>query len=197
MMASADCYVLPNCSQLATHTLAHTHTLAQHFLPVCHHRVSNSLRFASLTSPSQSLCTAAGRGSRHTLSHTHTLLCSTPIFFGRGETRSKQKQDSTAFFIFSNGGLLQKSARRFRDFSASAQSCSKKIREYRRCKRNMHNSTCQPINRHPKSGKTEEGNLDLCGGFWKRANVQCSSCLFFFLDGRRQEQRQGLLPVLP
>lgn len=46
----------------------------EHFLPVCHHRVSNSLRFASLSSPSQSLCTAAGRGNR--LTHiSASLLC--------------------------------------------------------------------------------------------------------------------------
>ena len=115
--------MLQHCSQPATHTHIHTNT----FLPVCHHRVSNSLRFASLTSPSQSLCTAAGRGSRHTLTHT---LCSAPIFFGREETRSEQNLDSLAFFIFSNGELLQKEGKRFRGFLfflPHAESCFEEI----------------------------------------------------------------------
>ncbi len=127
MMASADCSTATLQSPYHANTHAHRHTQTHshiHFLPVCHHRVSNSLRFASLTSPSQSLCTAAGRGSRHTL--THTLLCSTPIFFGREETRSEQKQDSTAFFRFFDGELLLKFRQTFQGFCA--ESCFKEIR---------------------------------------------------------------------
>ncbi|KAF3840008.1 hypothetical protein F7725_018725 [Dissostichus mawsoni] len=41
--------------------------------------------FASLTSPSQSLCTAAGRGSRHTL--THTLFPAPLPYFLEGKRR--------------------------------------------------------------------------------------------------------------
>lgn len=89
-------------SRLHTHTHARRqrHTRANTF---CHHTVSNSLRFASLTSTSQSLCTAAGEADTHshTLSHTRYLPRSTPIFFGREEMRREQTQGSTAFFALS------------------------------------------------------------------------------------------------
>lgn len=182
-MASADCCSY-HCSQSATHTYTH-----KHFLPVCHHRVSNSLRFASLTSPSQSLCTAAGRGSRHTLTHTHTLLCSTPIFFGREETRSEQMQDSTSLYSCFLAESCCKIRLTLQGFLALFSKLLQSDSEYRHYRRNMHSSACQPIKRQTKSGKTEKRIWTYVVDFGSGANMQCSSGLF--LDG---SEEAGAMP---
>lgn len=52
----------------------------------------------------------------------------------------------------------------------------------------MCNSTCLPITRH-KKWEERKRNLDLCGGFWKRANMQRSKGLF--LD---ENKKAGAMP---
>lgn len=123
----SDGWLTASADFCATKTAAiQLHTIQPLFLPVCHHRVSNSLRFASLTSPSQSHCTAASRGSRHT--HTHH---STPRFFGRGEKRSKQSLDITTIFLrflMESCCKIQKYLSKISVFLPCAESCFKEAR---------------------------------------------------------------------
>lgn len=98
----SDGWLTASADSCATKTAAiQLHTIQPLFLPVCHHRVSNSLRFASLTSPSQSHCTAASRGSRHTHSPLHSQI----FWKGREEEQAKPWHNYDIFTLL-DGELL-------------------------------------------------------------------------------------------
>lgn len=136
-------------SRLHTHTYTHTythacrqrHTRANTF---CHHTVSNSLRFASLTSTSQSLCTAAGEADTH--SHTLSSPLHSHIFWkGRDEERANARQ-RRVFRLWGTAVESRLPGRRFGDFFPCAESSFKDFWEYHHYKRNMLDSTGLPAN---------------------------------------------------
>lgn len=81
----SDGWLTASADFCATKTAAiQLHTIQPLFLPVCHHRVSNSLRFASLTSKPVALhCGKQGK-------QTHTLTTPLPDFL-EGERRGASK----------------------------------------------------------------------------------------------------------
>ena len=137
------------CLHPATHTHTHTqphrqrHTRANTF---CHHTVSNSLRFASLTSTSQSLCTAAGEADTH--SHTHTIFPAPLPYFLEGKRRGERKCKAAPCFApcLRNCCWIQTSRQTIRDFFPYAESSFKDFWEYRHYKRNMLDLTGPPAN---------------------------------------------------
>lgn len=130
---------------------------------------------------------SALRQGKQTHTHTHYLPRSTPIFFGREETRREQMQGSAAFFASEelllnpdfqadDSGIsflaLKVLSKIFGSIIITKGICSTR-------------QDCRPM-----KIRKEKRNLDLCTGFWRRQTCDVPQLFGLFLlddEERRQE----------
>lgn len=188
-MAWSDCR--PTTLQLASYTHRHSHTQALATLSATTQLATVCVLPSSLLQASRS---ALRQGKpTHTLSrthtHTHTPRCSTPIFFfGREEMRREQRQGGVALFASSHS--CRAAVKSGRPQISQGFRCSVlKVVSKRFGAPSLKRGNMQQIGK-PEPGETHKilgsrkRDLDLCGGFWKRANFFFG---FVFFSGWKNE----------
>lgn len=181
MMAWSDCR--PTSLQLASYTHRHSHTQALATLSATTQLATVCVLPSSLLQASRSAL-RQGKPTHtlsrtHTHSHRHTPRCSTPrFFFGREEMRREQRQGGVALFASSHS--CRAAVKSGRPQISQGFRCSVlKVVSKRFGAPSLKRGNMQQIG-EPEPGETHKilgsrkRDLDLCGGFWKRAN-------FFFL----------------